>query len=67
METWVHEFEGHRSKVFEEELVEGKQGESQEGEEKGKEEMEKTVEEEGKKPEEKCLELENMCMVAECT
>ena len=32
-----------------------------------KEEMEKTVEEEGKKPEEKCLQLENTCMVAECT
>ena len=48
METWVREFEGHRSKVFDEDLVEGEQGESQEGEEKGKEEMEKTVEEEGK-------------------
>ena len=66
METWVHEFEGHRSKVSDEDLVKGEQGESQEGEEKGKEEMEKTVEEEGKKPEEECLEIENMCMVAEC-
>ena len=82
METWVREFEGHRSKVFEEDFTkgeqgeskegeekgtEGEQGESQEGEEKGKEEMEKTVEEEGKKPEEKCLKLEDTCMVVECT
>ena len=66
METWVHEFEGLRSKVFDEDLVESEQGASQQGEEKGKEEMEKTVEEEGKKPEEKCLEMENMCMVVEC-
>ena len=66
METWVREFEGHRSKVFDEDLVKGEQGESQKGEEKGKEEMKKNVEEEGKKPEEKCLKMENTCMVAEC-
>ena len=32
MKTWVHEFKGHRSKVFEEDLAEGELGESQEGE-----------------------------------
>ena len=63
---WVCEFEGHRSKVFEEDLVEGEEGETQEVEEKAKEEMEMTVEEEGKKAEEKCLKLDTMCMVAEC-
>ena len=67
MKTWVREFEGLRSKVFEEDLVQGEQDESQEGKEKAKEEMKKTVEEEGKKLEEKCLKLENMCMVVECT
>ena len=53
-------------RFYDEDLVEGEQGENQEGEEKGKEEMEKTVEEEGKKPEEKCLKMENTCMVLEC-
>ena len=67
METWVREFEGHRSKVFEEDLVEGEEeGEREEAEEKGKEEMEKSVEVEGIKMEEKCVKLDNTCMVAEC-
>ena len=36
LETWVREFEGHGSKVFKEDLVEGEEGESQEAEEEGK-------------------------------
>ena len=56
--VWKHGFvnlKGIGVKFLKRILVKGEQGESKEGEEKGKEEMEKTVEEEGKKPEEKCL------------
>ena len=79
METWVREFEGHRSKVLEEDFTEGEQAESKKGEEKGmegeqgesqegeeKKKWKRLWKKKDKKPEEKCLKLEDMCMVAEC-
>ena len=58
---WVWEFEGHRSKAFDEDdLVEGEEeGEKEDVGEKQKEEMEKSEEAE------KHVDLENTCIVTE--
>ena len=63
LEKWVREFEGHRSKAFDEDhLVEGEEeGEKEDGGEKRKEEETEKSEEV-----EKCVDLENTCIVAEC-
>ena len=63
---WVREFEGHCSKAFDDDdLVEGEEeGEEEDVGEKWKEEEEET---EKSEEVEKCVNLENTCIVAECT
>ena len=57
------EFEGHRSKAFDEDdLVEGEE----EGEKEDVGEKRKEEETEKSKEVEKCVNLENTCIVAEC-
>ena len=58
----MREFEGHRSKAFDEDdSVEGGEGEKEDVGEKQKEEETEKTEEVGK-----CVDLENTCIVAEC-
>ena len=80
METWVREFEGHRSKFLKRILpkvnrVRARRERKREWkvnrvrarrERKREKKKWKRLEEGGKKQEEKCLELEDTCMVVEC-